>query len=115
MGRALETIHWKELQDLTSRLKEEARAKSKPKTIQSTTKDDKGKGKKVVVQKHPSSIVLKNKTADSDSSPSSEEEQNVVPPLTKRKRSSEASKAQGPSTALTHSIPSTNVSPPNTA
>ena len=58
---------------------------------------------------------MKNKTADSDSSLTSEEEQNVVPPLAKRKRSSEASRAQGLSAAQTPSIPSINVSPPNIA
>ena len=115
VDRTPETICYKELQDLISKLEEEARAKNKPKIPYPANKEDKGKGKKAIAQKRRSSRVLNNKTADSDSSPRFEEEKNVVPPLAKRKRSSEASRAQGPSAAQSPSIPSTNVSPLNIA
>ena len=97
VDRTLESIHCRELQDLISRLEDEARAKSKPEIIQPASKEDKGKGKKAIAQNRPSSRVLKNNTTNSDSLSSLEEEQDTIPPLAKRKRSSEASRGQGPS------------------
>ena len=93
VDRTPESIHCKDLQDLINRLEDEARVKSKPKVTKLAGKEDKGKGKKAIVQKCSSNRVLKNKTTDSDSSSSSEKEKNFIPPLAKRKRSSEVSKA----------------------
>ena len=53
VGKAPDMIRCKELQDLISKLEEEARAESKPKTIQSISQEDKGKGKRPLSRNAP--------------------------------------------------------------